>query len=70
MPLSPTAEISVPVYPVVVENIKCEPRPNSPAISDDKCDDPIVSANLSDSQILDSDDEEHGKLLPDLSLVA
>lgn len=56
-PAAPVAIASVPVLPISPEEIKCEPRADSPAISDDRCDDPVGTLNLSQAKIPESDED-------------
>lgn len=55
IPVAPVAVASVPVLPISPEEIKCEPRADSPAISDDRCDDGTL--NLSQAKIPETDED-------------
>lgn len=56
-PVAPVAVASVPVLPVSPEEIKCEPRADSPAMSDDRYDDPVGTLNLSQAKIPDTEED-------------
>lgn len=63
LPLAPIPVATVPVLPVSPEEIKCEPRADSPTISDESCDDPVGSLHLAHAKIPpDSDIDDKGKL--------
>lgn len=61
--LAPTAKATVPAIPLSLDEIKCEPRAESPAISDERCDEPVGTSNFSQANIPDSDGEPKGMVI-------
>lgn len=55
-------ELSIPVYPVAVDEIKCEPGADSPE-SNEPRENPTMPRNSTTSRIIDSDEDDNGNFL-------